>query len=90
MDYLSSHRHKLIDCFAHNLKVCLQKGQHSSWTTGLAILERLILMGVSGAALEKSAPKIEEVLRCKGQNSSCHDSEVLKGDMKTLKTETDK
>lgn len=89
MDYLSSHRHKFIDCLTHNLKICLQKGQHSAWTTGLVILERLIMMGSSGA-VEKSTPKIEEVLRCKGQNSSCHDSEVLKGDLKTLKTETDK
>jgi hypothetical protein len=48
VDYLSSHRHRLIDSLAHNLKVCIQNGKGISWTNGLIILERVTMMGTQG------------------------------------------
>jgi hypothetical protein len=69
IDYLSSHRHRLADSLAHNLKICIQKGVSSSWTAGLIILERIVMMG-GQAATNGPAERMENILRNKGQNSS--------------------
>ncbi len=89
IDYLSSHRHKLVDSLAHNLKICIQKGSRHSWMVGLIILERIVMMGGQGSA-NGSLDKLENILRNKGQNSSFNESERVKTELRTLKTESEK
>jgi hypothetical protein len=89
IDFLSSHRQKLVDSLAYNLKTCIQKGAKTSWMTGLIIMERIIMMGGQGTA-SRGIDKLENILRNKGQNSSFTDSERMKTELRTLKTESEK
>ena len=44
IDFLHSHRHKISDALANNLKICIQKATLQNWMKGLVVLERLINM----------------------------------------------
>lgn len=44
IDFLHSHRHKISDALAHNLKLCIQKATLQNWIKGLIIVERMINM----------------------------------------------
>ena len=73
---------------SYNLKVTVQKGGVSAWTTGLIVLERIMGMAKGGIGRSHHSERLETILKNRCVNSSWHESESLPTEYPTLVTGT--